>query len=126
MKYYVTLLLSLFFTCNVLNSQVLFTENFAYAGSNGDSLTSATIGAAVWKAHSGGGNLARNVKFQTASLSFGGYTGSGIGGSVRFQHTIGSQDVNANIGTNVNSTSVYASFLLKIDSTHLVLMHRWQ
>jgi hypothetical protein len=117
MKSFIALLIALCFISTSASSQVLFSENFVYTGTNGDSLTNPLIGGNVWKAHSGGGNLIRNVKFQTTGLSFSGYKGSGLGGSVKFQTTVGSQDVNANIGSNVNTGSVYASFLLRIDSS---------
>ncbi|MCX6209057.1 MAG: dockerin type I domain-containing protein [Bacteroidetes bacterium] len=117
MKSFIALLIALCFISTSASSQVLFSENFVYTGTNGDSLTNPSIGGNIWKAHSGGGNLIRNVKFQTTGLSFSGYKGSGLGGSVKFQTTVGSQDVNANIGSNVNTGSVYASFLLRIDSS---------
>jgi len=117
MKSFIALLIALFFISNSASSQVLFSDNFVYTGTNGDSLTNPSIGGAVWKAHSGGGNLVRNLKFETAGLSFSGYKGSGLGGSVKFQNTVGTQDANANIGSNINSNSVYASFLLRIDSS---------
>jgi hypothetical protein len=116
MKSFITLLALLLFSSATF-SQVLFTENFVYTGADGDSLTSPTIGGAVWKAHSGGGSLSKNVQFQNTSLSFGAYPGSGLGGSVTFQNNARSQDVNGKIGTNIKSGSIYASFLLRIDSS---------
>jgi len=117
MKSFIALLIALCFISTSASSQVLFSENFVYTGTNSDSLTNPSIGGAVWKAHSGGGSLTKNLKFQTAGLSFSGYKGTGLGGSVKFQTTVGTQDANANIGSNVKTGSVYTSFLLRIDSS---------
>ena len=118
MKSFITMLLACFLISSSASSQVLFTENFVYTGNNGDSLTSPTIGGAIWKTHSGGSNsIAKLIQFQNSSLSLTGYTGSGLGGSVTFQNTVRTQDVNAAWGTNLKTGSVYASFLLRIDSS---------
>jgi hypothetical protein len=118
MKSFITMLLACFLISSSASSQVLFTENFVYTGNNGDSLTSPTIGGAIWKTHSGGSNsIAKLIQFQNSSLSLTSYTGSGLGGSVTFQNTVRTQDVNAAWGTNLKTGSVYASFLLRIDSS---------
>ena len=101
----------------VTTSGVLFEDNFVYTGINGDSLTNPAVGGNIWKAHSGGGSPNKVVQFQNSSLSFTGYSGSGLGGSINFQNNARSQDVNAKISSNINNGSLYTSFLLKIDSS---------
>ncbi len=120
MKKKLLVLISFFIFLNAAFSQsVVFTENFNYpSAANGDSIAGVNTGFPTWTRHSGGnGTNAKAVQYSTTPLTLAGYAGSGIGGSVTFQHTTRSQDINGNIGTPDSVGSVYASFLLRIDSS---------
>ena len=106
------------FTLNAAFSQsVVFSEDFNYPlAANGDSMGTINTGLPIWNRHSGGGSLAKAVQYITTPLTLAGYSGSGIGGAVTFQQNTRSQDINGNIGLADSVGSLYASFLLKIDS----------
>lgn len=88
----------------------LAVENFSY-GIVADTLTNPVIGGSVWKRYSGTGTP---LVYNTTSLSYTGYTSSGIGGSVSFTTGTGSRE-DANMPTpSFTSGSVYASFLLSV------------
>jgi hypothetical protein len=99
-------------------AQLLLSEDFNYpTAQNGDSIgggSVAALGYPTWQRHSGASN--RAVKYSTTSLSLTGYQGSGVGGSANWQHTDGQADINGDLGTNINSGSVYASFMFRADS----------
>lgn len=114
----IVLLFMMGFAINSAFSQILFTEDFSYTsqGAGADTLTSPAIGGSKWTRHSGGSGVARDVSFKSSSLAYSGFSGSNVGGAAGFQNTVGSEDINAKIGTNVTSGNLYASFLLRIDS----------
>jgi hypothetical protein len=119
----IVLIFSCCFLINTAFSQILFTEDFNFpSGAVNDSIgggvgTTTALGDTIWKKHSGAGTNGRAVKYTTTSLSYSGYYGSGIGGAARFQHTVGSADINGSLGTSINSGTVYTAFMLKVDST---------
>jgi len=90
-------------------------ENFNY-GTNYDTLSRSTIGGANWKRHSGGGTSTNNLMYNTSSLTYTGYSSNNVGGSAEIWSTLRSEDVNRDLTTAFTSGSVYASFLLKVDS----------
>ena len=115
----IVLLFMMGFAINSAFSQILFTEDFSYTsqGAGADTLTNPAIGGSKWIRHSGGSGLIKDVKFTSTSLTYPTYAGSGVGGAATFQHTTGSEDINASIGTADSVGSVYTAFLLKIDSS---------
>lgn len=87
------------------NSQVLFTENFAYTA--GDSL-----GAHGWTSFSGG---VTNILTVTApGLTYTGYPQSNIGNAATMKAT--GQDAYKEIGSTDSVGSFYLSFMLKVDT----------
>ncbi len=118
----IVLLFMMGFVINSAFSQILFSEDFNFpSGATGDSIgggvgTTTALGDTIWKKHSGTAG-ARAIKYNTTSLAYTGYTGSGVGGSATFQHFVGSADINGYLGTSITSGSVYAAFMLKIDSS---------
>jgi Secretion system C-terminal sorting domain len=115
----IVLILTCLFATSVSFSQILFTEDFNYTsqGAGADTLTNAAIGGSKWTRHSGGSGIIKDVKFLATGLNYTGYAGSGVGGAIGFQHTVGSEDVNASIGDADSLGSLYAAFMLKIDSS---------
>jgi len=90
----------------------ILVENFNYGTTAGD-LTTAS--SPTWVAHSGAAS--NPVQYLNTSLSFAGYNSSGIGGSASFRNgTLSREDVNIAISPSINSGSLYASFLMKVDS----------
>lgn len=88
-------------------------ENFSF-GSITDTLTNPTNGGLSWKRHSGTGGP---IIYNNSSLSFTGYTSSGVGGSVSLSHASGSrEDANKPV-IQYNSGAVYASFLLNVTAS---------
>jgi hypothetical protein len=88
-----------------INAQVVFTENFDYTA--GDS-----IGAHGWTAFSGTTN---NIKVVSPGLTYTGYKLSGIGNAVRLSNN-GIDAYKSITGDSITTGSVYASFMVKIDS----------
>lgn len=112
------------FLVNLAFSQsIIFSEDFNYpTGVAGDSIggglgTTSALGDTIWKKHSGTATGGRCVKYVTSPLVFSGYAGSNIGGAASFQNTVGSADINGYIGQSINSGSVYAAFILRVDSS---------
>jgi len=90
-------------------------ENFSY-GSTMDTLTNSANGGVNWKKHSGtSGSFTSSLVYNTSSLSYSGYSSSGVGGSVEVWGTARTEDANRILPSYTNG-SVYASFLLKIDT----------
>ncbi len=98
-----------------LNAQMTI-ENFAYgatSGTSADTLTNPAIGGGVWRRHSG---TTGPVAYKGTSLSYTGYSSSGVGGSAGFTFATGfAEDVNR-VTTTFNSGSVYISYLLSISN----------
>ena len=98
-------------------------ENFSYGaitGTAADTLTNpifggnSALGNAKWRTHSGSGG---QIVYSGTSLSFPGYTSSGIGGAVGFTFASGSrQDANRSVAP-ITSGNAYVSFLLKMTGT---------
>jgi hypothetical protein len=106
------LLLAFTFSTLLLNAQTTI-ENFSF-GSVADTLTNPSIGGASWKRHSGAGTP---IVYNTTSLSYTGYSSSGVGGSISITNGTGSRE-DANRQTSFyNSGAVYASFLLNVTSS---------
>ena len=85
-------------------------ENFSY-GSSMDTLTNPANGGVNWKRHSGSGGP---IIYNNTSLSYTGYSSSGVGGSVSLSQSTSSKE-DANRPTiNYNSGNIYASFLLNV------------
>jgi hypothetical protein len=124
MKKIFTLLLILISISTVSIAQsIIFSENFNYPTAvTGDSIggglgTNTAFGDPAWKKHSGTATGGRCVKYVSTPLTYTGYSGSGIGGSASFQHTVGSADINGYLGQSISTGSVYAAFMLRVDST---------
>ena len=83
----------------------LFLEDFNYAA--GDSL--ALLG---YNVHSGGNT--NGIKVASLGLSYTGYPSSGIGNSASLVNT--GQDVNKSFNGSANAGSVYAAFMVSVDS----------
>lgn len=115
----IVLILSCLFAASASYSQILFTEDFNYTsqGAGADTLINPAIGGGTWTRHSGGSGIIRDVKFLSTGLNYTGYSASAVGGAAGFQHTVGSEDVNASIGIADSIGSMYVSFMLKIDSS---------
>jgi len=115
----ILLILTCLFITSASFSQILFSEDFNYSsqGAGADTLTNPAIGGNKWTRHSGGSGVVKDVKFLSTGLNYNGYTGSGVGGAASFQHTVGSEDINASIGAADSTGNVYAAFMLKIDSS---------
>lgn len=106
-----------FFTiaCTVSGFAQTTIDNFNY-GSTIDTLTNPANAGVNWKSHSGTkGSFTSSLVYNTASLSYAGYSSSGVGGSVEVWGVTRSEDANRILPT-YNNGSVYASFLVKIDS----------
>jgi hypothetical protein len=86
-------------------------ENFDYGKSAGDLITVTSN----WIIHSGTGIP---VQYLSSSLTYKGYIGSDIGGSVSFAGGSGSrQDINAQLRESVATAStIYVSFLVNLTS----------
>lgn len=106
------LLLAFSISTLLLNAQTTI-ENFSY-GSVADTLTNPSIGGATWKRHSGAGTP---IVYNATSISYTGYSSSGVGGSVSITNGAGSRE-DANRQTSFyNSGTVYASFLLNVTAS---------
>lgn len=106
-----------FFTiaCSLSGFSQTTIENFSY-GSTVDTLTNPANGGVNWKSHSGTkGSFTSSLVYNTASLSYAGYSSSGVGGSIEVWGTTRSEDANRILPAS-NNGSVYASFLVKIDT----------
>lgn len=96
------------FACSVAHAQIL-SESFDYAA--GDS-----IGAHGWTSFSGG---ATNRLLVTApGLDFPGYQQPGVGNSVKLRNT--GQDAYKPLSAIVNSGTLYAFFIVNVDTARLV------
>jgi hypothetical protein len=121
MKNKLLLILILAFA-SVSEAQTLM-ENFAYGTTTGtiaDSLTNTAFGGNTalgnqrWRRHSGTGNP---VKYLGSSLSYPGYTSSGVAGSAGFTFMSASaEDAHRNTQT-ITSGNVYVSFLLRMTAS---------
>ena len=109
--------LSLLLVVGFSYSQLLFSESFNYSNAAaGDSMAGVNTGSPIWNRHSGGGSVAKAIQYQPSSLTFSGYGALSSGGSITFQHKTRSQDINGGFAAD-SVGSVYASFILKVDST---------
>src|SRR5690349_16843760 len=88
-----------------LTAQILMDENFNYPA--GDSL-----GAHGWVSFSGGATNVLSVA--TGGLTYTGYNLSNIGNSARVKQT--GQDAYIQFANTDTTSSVYISFLVKVDS----------
>ncbi len=92
-------------------------ENFNY-GSTMDTLTNPANGGVNWKSHNGTkGSFTSSLVYNTTSLTYTGYSSSGVGGAVEVWGVVRSEDANRVLPA-YTSGSVYASFLLRIDSVN--------
>ncbi|MFZ4797465.1 MAG: T9SS type A sorting domain-containing protein [Bacteroidia bacterium] len=90
-------------------------ENFSF-GTTTDTLTNPANGGVNWKSHSGTkGSFTSSLIYNTSSLTYTGYSSSGVGGSVEVWGTSRSEDANRVVPA-YNNGSVYASFLVRVDS----------
>lgn len=87
-------------------------ENFNY-GSTIDTITNPANGGIYWKRHSG----TTAIVYNNTSLSYTGYSSSGVGGSAEVWGVARSEDANRMVSAYTIG-SVYASFLLRIDSVN--------
>lgn len=92
------------------NAQTLMSENFSYTA--GDTLAKF-VTTNGWTSFSGGTTNAPLIN--NTGLTFSGHVGSGIGNSVNLATT--GQDVYKSFSVSVSSGSIYASALVKIDTT---------
>lgn len=104
MKRLIVLLVMLSLFVSNVQSQLLI-ENFDYP--QGDSLSQHG-----WTTFSGTGT--NTVFIETPGLSFSNYTGSGIGNHVKMKN--GGQDSYREFISGRNSGSLYASFMVKVDT----------
>ena len=110
--------LSLLLVVGMGYSQFLFSESFNYpSAAAGDSMAGANTGLPTWNRHSGGGSIAKCVQYQPTSLIYNGYSFMSSGGSITFQHKTRSQDINGGFAVADSVGSVYAGFLLRVDSS---------
>ncbi len=87
------------------NSQIVFTENFDYTA--GDS-----IGAHGWVPNTGSTN---NIMVVSPGLTYTGYPLSNIGNACRLRNN-GIDGYKPFSGDSVSSASIYASFMVQVDS----------
>jgi hypothetical protein len=95
-----------------LINQFLIEENFAYGEIANPDITAVTSN---WLRHSG----AAGPGYITTSLSYPGYTSSGVGGAVFFTKGasgVNDGDVNRTFDSVVTDNNIYASFLLNVDT----------
>ncbi len=99
-------------------AQLLLQEDFNYTStgnSAADSIQNPAIGGSVWKKHSGTGNA---IFWTSTGLTYAGYAGSGIGGSINLAHrSASSDDVNAALADSIKTGNVYVSFLVNVTVT---------
>jgi len=92
-------------------------ENFSYGtptSTSADTLTNPAFGGSVWRRHSGTGGP---IVYHGTSLSYPGYSSSGVGGSIGFNFGSGSrEDANRSV-IPYSSGTVYVSFLLTITAS---------
>ena len=79
----------------------LINENFNYSIGN-------LNGTDGWAKHNG---IADQVQITSGSLTFSGYSSSGLGNKVTMS-SLYTEDLSRSIGTTINSGSIYASFLV--------------
>ncbi len=117
MKKIVLSIFILAFLSGSANAQLILIENFAYTTTgtpSNDTLTNPALGGAIWKRHSGN---AGPITWNATNLTYAGYAGSAMGGSINVAHASGSRE-DANVGfDSVNTGSIYSSFLLKVTDT---------
>ena len=113
MKIFLLFTLFIGFLINA-KSQLKVVEDFSYTSTGtpaNDSLTNAAIGGSIWKTHSG---TAAQILWNSTGLTYAGYAGSGIGGTVSLAHASGSrQDVNIAVDS-IDTGAAYASFMLNV------------
>lgn len=114
MKKYLLSFLFIGFLINA-KSQTLLVENFNYTStgnSAADSINNLT--GSIWVRHSG---TAGQVMWSPTGLTYAGYSGSNIGGSVSAGHGSGSRaDYNAAVDS-IKTGDVYFSFLINVTAT---------
>lgn len=114
MKNFLLAILFVGFIINA-NSQTLLVENFNYTStgsSAADSINNLT--GSIWVRHSG---TAGQVMWSPTGLTYTGYSGSNIGGSVSAAHGTGSRaDYNAAVDS-IKTGDVYFSFLINVTAT---------
>ena len=114
MKIFLLSILFVGFLINA-NSQTLLVENFNYTStgsSAADSINNLT--GSIWVRHSGTGG---QVMWSPTGLTYTGYSGSNIGGSVSAGHGSGSRaDYNAAVDS-IKTGDVYFSFLINVTAT---------
>ncbi|MDR3609558.1 MAG: T9SS type A sorting domain-containing protein [Ignavibacteriaceae bacterium] len=99
---FLIVLFSAFLFCGIVNSQVLFSDNFSYTTGN-------LVTQGGWTAGSGAGTTPMQVI--ATSLTYPGYSfGTGVGGAVQIG-TSGEDDFHL-LGTSLSSGAVYASLLV--------------
>ncbi len=104
-KLYIIFSITILFALSGTFAQPVVTEEFDYTV--GDSLT--TLG---YVAHSGGTTNAITVR--AGNLSYSGYASAGVGNHIQLVNS--GQDVNKTIASDITSGTVYASFLVNVDS----------
>jgi len=116
MKKFTLLFCSLLFFSTLTFGQTLYlNENFDYGASPNSDITAVTSN---WARHSG----TQGPQYISSSLSYVGYSSSGIGGALSF--TKGSSgtndgDVNRVLSTSISTTSnVYVSFLVNLSAAN--------
>ena len=96
-------------------SQLLLAEDFNYTSTGNtaaDSINNLT--GSIWVKHSGTGN---SVLWSSTGLTYAGYAGSNVGGSVSLAHrSTSSNDYNAAVDS-IKTGSVYCSFLINVTTT---------
>ena len=95
-----------FLTTSIMLGQSNYlVENFNYAAA-------APLTSNGWNKHSGTTNP---ILVSAAGLTFSGYIGSGVGNAALVNNT--GEDLNKPFGADINSGSVYASFLVSVTAT---------
>ncbi len=114
MKKFILATLFIGFLINA-KTQTLLVENFNYTStgsSTADSINNLT--GSIWVRHSG---TAGQVMWSPTGLTYAGYSGSNIGGSVSAGHGSGSRaDYNAAVDS-IKTGGVYFSFLINVTAT---------
>ena len=115
MKKFFTLFLAIL-SFSIAYSQSV--ENFSYTSTGvpaDDSITNTSLGGNIWKRHSGTGTP---IMWSSTGLTYTGYAGSNVGGSISFANGSGSrEDINMPTYDSVKTGSVYVSFLLNVTAS---------
>ena len=102
-------------TMSVSHAQLL-TENFSYTSTGTPANNTLTaISNSRWTRHSGS---ITPILWNATGLTYAGYSGSNIGGSVTATHGTGSrEDANTPLSDNVTTGSVYLSYMLNVTAS---------